>query len=344
MHTGDASSARRVYERLRAEKTLEERARPDGLLVGYPYPNHSQRPGRSADIVDWPPGERDGYVFRDVNTVVNAFHHRNLLEMADLAEALGKSEDAKADLLRAERLKATFNRVLFDEERGLYVDGEGTDHVSLHGNLFPLAFGLVPADRVDTVADYVQSRGLACSVYAAQYLLEALYASGRADAALELMTMEGARSWQNMLAVGSTITLEAWDDRFKPNQDWNHAWGAAPANAITRFLLGVRPLTAGYQRMLIEPQPGSLTFARGRVPTIRGPVELSIEQEPGVSMRLDVTVPGNTEPELRLRVPPGKVVRTLSVDGAPGRHELRDGFAVVEGIASGTHTVEIAFE
>jgi hypothetical protein len=41
--------------------------------------------------------------------------------------------------------------------------------------------------------------------------------------------------------VGATITLEAWDDRFKPNQDWNHAWSAAPANLIPGRLMGITP-------------------------------------------------------------------------------------------------------
>ncbi len=28
-----------------------------------------------------------------------------------------------------------------------------------------------------------------------------------------------------MVDTGATITWEAWDQKYKPNQDWNHAWG-----------------------------------------------------------------------------------------------------------------------
>jgi len=58
---------------------------------------------------------------------------------------------------------------------------------------------------------------MACSVYGAQYLLEALYNAGEAEHALNLMTSESKRSWMNMLYMGSTMTTEAWDEYYKPN-------------------------------------------------------------------------------------------------------------------------------
>jgi hypothetical protein len=75
-----------------------------------------------------------------------------------------------------------------------------------------------------------------------------------------------------MVESGTTITWEAWDQRNKPNQDWNHAWGAAPANLLLRFVLGVQPLAPGWSRVSIRPNPGTLKSADGKVPTPRGPV------------------------------------------------------------------------
>ena len=129
---------------------------------------------------------------------------------------------------------------------------------------------------------------MACSVYAAQYPLEALFENGDGDAALALMTASTDRSWKHMLESGTTITWEAWDQKFKPNQDWNHAWGAAPANLLPRFVLGVQPLTPGWRRALIRPHPGSLTRAEGNVPTPRGPVRVSWTRGTGFRMTLDL--------------------------------------------------------
>jgi alpha-L-rhamnosidase len=80
------------------------------------------------------------------------------------------------------------------------------------------------------------------------------------------MTASGDRSWGHMVNSGTTITWEAWDSRYKPNQDWNHAWGAAPANLLPRFVLGVQPLTPGWKQALVRPNPGLLAGANGRVP------------------------------------------------------------------------------
>ena len=56
-----------------------------------------------------------------------------------------------------------------------------------------------------------------------------------------------------MLDVGSTITMEAWAAKYKPNLDWNHAWAAAPANIVPRYVLGVRPLSPGSQKPPSRP-------------------------------------------------------------------------------------------
>lgn len=41
--------------------------------------------------------------------------------------------------------------------------------------MFPIVFSLVPPQYQPRIADYLVSRGMDCSVYAAQFLLDALY-------------------------------------------------------------------------------------------------------------------------------------------------------------------------
>ena len=112
---------------------------------------------------------------------------------------------------------------------------------------------------------------MACSVYGAQYLMEALYKAGEADYALDLMTATHDRSWYNMIKIGATITLEAWDMKYKPNADWNHAWGAAPANIIPRCMWGIQPKTAGFGVVEIKPQMGKLRNSSIVLPTMLDP-------------------------------------------------------------------------
>ena len=224
-YTGDLELAARFYEPLK-DKTLMELRDPNGLItsensdgkfmrkLGFKNPKDTM-----SDIVDWPPpnwqgnpdvpGERDGYVFERYSTVINALYYENMRIMSALARALGKTDEALEFELRAAEAKRAVNTLLWDESRGRYKDGLDTDHASLHANMFPLAFGMVPEVRQASVVAHVRSRGNAASVYGAQYLLDGLYRAGESQYALDLMRSTGLRSWYNMIREGSTVTMEA---------------------------------------------------------------------------------------------------------------------------------------
>lgn len=330
MHTGDAEWLAARYESLKP-KLLPGRAREDGLLVS----NDAQI--KRDDIVDWPVGERDGYVFKPVNTVVNAFHVRSLTLMADLADALGKEAEAADFRARETKARAAFNGKLLDASRGRYRDGEGTDHASQHASLFPLAFGLVPAENRAAVTSWVAERGMACSVYAAQYLLEGLFENGAEKRALDLMAAPGDRSWKHMLESGTTITWEAWDQKYKPNQDWNHAWGAAPANLLPRYVIGARALKPGWNRIEIRPFPAGLRNAEGKVPTPRGPVRVRWSNEGGFT--LSVKLPPDTT--ARLSLPASPASRGVFSNNKPVPATRKDGRWLLDTDATGTATYQV---
>jgi hypothetical protein len=343
--TGDIALSSRNYEALK-KKLLMEKARQDGLL-------------RALAIVDWPSAERDGYnevegvnnpgaqqqVGPEINTVVNAFYYHSLRKMAVIAQATGHQADATLFQTKAKQVYNAFNSTFFDRARGVYLDGEGAKHASLHANMFALAFDLVPSQHQKTVADFVQSRGMACSVYGAQYLLEALYHAGKADYALQLMTSHSDRGWWHMIELGSTMTLEAWDAKYKDNLTWNHAWGAVPANIISRYVLGVRPLEPGYKQILIAPQPGTLQWFQGKVPTARGPVLVNYRSgKSGGRERLEINVPAGTTARVLLPNKAEKRPKTVQVwaDGKKKAVAVENGAIAIDKIGSGKHVFEFS--
>ena len=349
MYTGNNSSLVHYYDDLKA-KTLIALSDENGFIstsAGKMTPELLRSihfNGQLRDIVDWPHtgilglekeevGEADGFIFTDINTVVNAYHYRALVLMSEIAKAIGKAEDQQYYSNRAARLKRSLNNALFDKKRGVYRDGIGTDHASLHANMFPLVFGLVEERNVPSVLAYIRSRKMACSVYGAQFLLDALYDHHDAAYGLELLTSTSDRSWYNMIGTGSTITTEAWDNKYKPNQDWNHAWGAAPANLIPRKLMGIEPLEPGFRKIRIKPQPATLKSAEIKHPTIRGDVMVRFINTPGQSFRLEVTIPGNTSAEVHL--PYYSKKQKLLLDNQPIAYQRDGDFSVVDNIGSG---------
>ncbi len=309
MYTGNTELIEKYYEPLK-HKTLMELEFDEGLIstsspkltgefmakLGF-----ADTTQRVRDIVDWPQkggfggvvGEDDGFVFKPVNAVINALHYQNMKIMAEFAGLLGKTADQSDFKLRAARVKKSFNEKLYNREKGHYTDGIGTDHGSVHANMFPMAFGMVPDEYKQSVVDHIKSRGMACSVYGSQYLMEAVYNAGEADYGLELMTATHDRSWYNMIKVGSTIAMEAWDMKYKPNSDWNHAWGAAPANIIPRYTWGITPAMPGFERVNIKPQLSRLRNTSVVVPTIRGQIKASYEFVTNRLQKYSIELPAN---------------------------------------------------
>ena len=343
-YTGNTELIEKYYEPLK-HKTLMELRREDGLIssanvtpaimkkLGFKDPAIVLK-----DIVDWPPaqkdtgwklataeGERDGFVFKPINTVINCLYYQNMKIMAEFATALEKSAEATTFELRALQAKQAINEKLFNPATGAYVDGEDTDHSSLHSNMMALAFDVVPTQHKKSVVEFIKSRGMACSVYGSQYLLEALYNAGEADYALELMTAQHDRSWYNMIKIGSTISLEAWDMKYKPNADWNHAWGATPANIIPSYLWGIRPKTAGYSIATIKPQMGSLKSSSIEVPTIKGNIKGTYQFVNRRLQRYTIDIPANMVAEFEISGASNQVVKLNGEDVSTAFGSIRLG-------------------
>jgi alpha-L-rhamnosidase len=311
------------FERLRS--TLAE-------AMGYAYAARRYRE-RSAYL------RTARYQIVPVNTVVNAFHYQALRRMAELAGALGETADARRYAAGASTVKLAMLSTLFDRSTGLFMDGEGSRHASLHANMFPLAFGLVPESARKRVLEFVKSKGMACSVYGAQYLLEALYAAGESDHAFSLLTSPSERGWANMIhGVGSTITLESWNHEVNPGMDWNHAWGAAPANIIPRWVMGIRPTTPGFRSFVVQPRLGPLTTAEISLPTVRGQIDVSVTKTSDGDVDMNVRIPADATARILVPTPEFRPYAML-VNGRPVAG-IRRGHAIDVGrLESGAHEI-----
>ena len=354
LHTGDTSVIRKNYRALQP-KLMTALTMPNGListttgLVTEDFRKSIFFNGEALrDIVDWPQrsealpegGETDGYVFTDYNTVVNAFHYHTLILMETMARTIGDKNEAEQYRKRRVRFYDIFQRQFFDSQRGIYTDGVGTDHASLHANLYPLVFGLVPENRKPGVLEYIKSKGMACGVYSANYLLEGLFDAGEDAAALSLLTSTGDRSWYNMLRVGATMTTEAWDNKYKNNNGWSHAWSSSPAHILPRKLIGIEPTEPGFRRVRIRPQPAGLDWAKAKLPTIRGPIEVAFERQRN-DFQLTVSLPANVVGEVYLPIPEETDSVEVSQNGKVKTGNVVGKYIRLDNVGSGTHVFRL---
>jgi len=313
LYTGNTELIREHYGLLDL-KTLRSMAGPDGLISTKTPPQdttllnaiHYRTFDNKAvlrDITDWPQngnsrlagpayrGETDGFVFCDYNSVVNAFHYRSLQLMSEFARIAGKPKDVEMYRSLAARVRKSFRARFLDPVTGLVRDGDTTRHSALHSNMFALAFGLIEPAEKPRILEYMRSRGMACSVYGSQFLLDALYDNGAAAHAFSLITDRGDRGWYRMLKSGATMALEAWDLVYKPNLDWNHAWGTAALNAITRKIIGMEPVAPGSKRIRIEPRLEGLDSLQARIPFPTGIAGFRFQRKSAGGMTVEVSLP-----------------------------------------------------
>jgi hypothetical protein len=352
LHTGDRSVIARYYEDVKP-KTLLALSGDHHLITTLTGLQTKEvldaihfNGEKLTDIVDWPHnslshtagGETDDYDFKPYNTVVNAFHYRALVLLEQMAKVLDKTDDAQFYHKRAEWVKAAFNEQFADPAKGIYVDGIGSAHASLHANMFALAFGLVPDAYRQTVIDFIKSKGMACGVYGSHYLLEALFDAGEAQYALDLLVSRSDRSWYNMIRVGATMTTEAWDNKYKNNNGWSHAWSSSPAYIIPCKLMGIEPVEPGFGKIRIKPQPARLRQAAVQLPTIRGDVRVAFDNQPGEQFALQVEIPANSVAEVWL--PRIAATYKLTVDDVTAKGTA-DGHFVKVNTGSGKHRLVI---
>jgi len=301
------------------------------------------------DNVDWPQkgsyignekqygGETDGFVYQTYNSVINAFYYHDLLLMYQMAKLLNKNDDAILYETKAKQVYHSFQKIFRDEKSGLIKDGDSTDHSSLHANMFALEFGLVEKTDKEKVIEFIKSRKMACSVYGAQFLLEALFDNNEDAYAIDLLSSTKQRSWYNMIRTGSTITMEAWDKLYKPNLDLNHAWGTAPANIIVRKLFGIEPLSPGGDTIQIKPQMGNLSLAHLSTTLIKGKISISYKKNTKHEL-YDIIIPGAVVANMYLKK--DNHFNRLLIDGkVTNMKSTDDRFIEIKNIKSGKHLI-----
>ncbi|MBM9504276.1 family 78 glycoside hydrolase catalytic domain [Actinacidiphila acididurans] len=329
--TGSLAQVKRMYSALTG-KLLSKQFNPVTGTID-----------ESDAIVDWPAGERDGYVFAARNTILNALSYSNYRDMAAMATALGRTDDAAGYTRTADTLRTTLNSAFWNASKGAYDDGldanmKPTGHFALQASAFPAAFG-VPASEQQYagVAAYMASRGMACGVYCSGFLLQGLYNAGDAQAALDLLTSDSTNSWRHMIDLGAGATGEAWDPAQKSNMTWSHAWAAAPAYVIPRDMYGVAPTSPGYRTFTVTPQPGDQTYGSVSTPTVKGTVAAAFHKQSGRT-DLGVLVPGNSTATVSVPVTDGDTGDTVYVDGL-ATPATRDNGRLAVAVGVGCHVL-----
>ena len=237
--------------------------------------------------------------------------------MAEIADAIGRAEDAAGYRALHTRIRAAFTSA-FVASDGRITSGTQTAYVlGLHMGVIPdglrdgAAGHLVAAIRD---ADWHLSTGFA----GVSYLLPVLSSHGHTHVAYQLLAQRSLPSWRYMLDNGATTIWERWDALQEPAwNSFNHYALGSVGEWLYRFVLGIdqEPGTAGFDRLLLRPHPGSpLTWARGSWQSVRGTVATSWTRS-GERFTFRALIPPNVTASVR--VPSARAADVRDAAGNP---------------------------
>jgi len=276
MYRGDAVFVRSQVAGTRTSLDwFLQRQRADGLLgkiSWWPFVDWG------ADFVDGvPPQEEDGGSAVMTLQFVEALRYGAALERAfgDVPVA-EKYERAAARAAEAVRTRC------WNEKYGLLADTAAQKHFSQHASILGVWLDVIPAERQKEVLQKILSNSdagfssagdvpamTAATYYFRFYLARAIEHAGMGEEYLKLLG-----PWQTMVGLG----LTTWAESPEPTRSDSHAWSAHPNFDLLRIVAGVRPKSAGFATIAIEPHLGDLKAVKAGMPIPRGMVEVEYKR------------------------------------------------------------------
>ena len=149
------------------------------------------------------------------------------------------------------------------------------------------------------------------------YFIRALADAGRSDVLHRVYSREGKGSYGGILRKGLTSLPETWDAMMDGTQSLNHCMLGHVMEWYYGYVGGIRQPAGsiGWQRVLIAPNPGTLTSAEATVQTPRGRVTCHWRKD-GPKFHLEANIP------------PGVEAEALMPSG--NRHQLSSGLNTIE--------------
>ena len=295
MYRGDAEFVRGQTARTRtALDWFLRRQRADGLL------------GRISwwPFVDWGADFRDGVPPQDEDggsAVMTLQFVEALRYGAELERAFGDASVAEKYEKAAERASRTVRALCWNEKFALLADTPAQKHFSQHANILGVWLDVIPAGRQKEVLAKILSKsdaGIAASgeapamtaatYYFRFYLARAVEHAGMGDGYLKWLA-----PWREMVGLG----LTTWAESPEPTRSDSHAWSAHPNYDFLRIVAGIRPGSAGFEKVVIEPHPGELKEVKAGMPLPQGMVEVEYRRD-GNGWEAKVTLPAGIDGEL----------------------------------------------
>jgi len=223
--------------------------------------------------------------------------------MAEMAEALGKSEDATKYRRLFENIKKAFAKKYILENGYASEDTQTTYALALYFDLFPDDLAKKGAARL---AEKIEKNGFkfATGFLGTKHVMLALSKYGYNDLAFKLYQQKEYPSWGYSVENGSTSIWERWNSYTKDdaeNSDLNanmnsfshYAFGSV-AEWMFLHAAGIDTEDSGYRNIIIKPAISKeMNFIKGSYKSINGTISTAWNWK-GNKLIMNIEIPANT--------------------------------------------------
>jgi alpha-L-rhamnosidase len=285
---GDTSLVAKHWASMEAWMNYITSVNPNGLWLNR----------RNNDFGDWLSINAD----TPKEVLATAYYAHDAQLMAQMAAAIGHTEDAEKYNALLNKIKAAFDTAYVQSDGTVHGDTQTSYLVALHWNLLPDNLKPLAAQHL---ADAIHRNNdhLSTGFVGVGYLCPTLTDNGLNDIAYKLLLTDTFPSWGFSVRQGATTIWERWDG-WTPDKgfqdpgmnSFNHYSLGSVSEWLYRYVAGIDGDTShpGFEHILLHPHPGpGLTSVDSSFNSIRGLIVSQWKEDNG-SFDWNFTIPANT--------------------------------------------------
>ncbi|MFA6816016.1 MAG: family 78 glycoside hydrolase catalytic domain [Lentisphaeria bacterium] len=236
----------------------------------------------------------------EIQAPQNLYIYEMLSSYIKIMHALGNLSEVERMTPIRDTLGKAIENYFWNEKEGCYWTRQQPGfHLHKHIQYLMLAFDLVPESKKARVFSALRSTKLTELTFSPLlYQMNGLLKQSSTEQEYAVKKINDV--YKKMLNKGATTFWETEDgaSAFSDAGSLCHAWSSIHIYYYGAFVLGVRPLTAGFKKFEVKPYAGKLNYAKGTVPTPAGNIQIEWRKTPQNTLIVSVQYPTGLTPKI----------------------------------------------
>jgi len=239
-------------------------------------------------FIDWYlPKGGNSPVNKEGNSAILTLNYAyTLSNAAEIFSWLGYKEKATFYRNQSRKYAEITRKLCFDKERGLYADNPAKTFYDQRASILAVLCGAHTEKEnqalMENLLDKETQFESKANLFYYFYLFEAMRKTGTGNFSEQL------QPWQAIIDMGMSGTPEKRIEQHPRSEI--HPWTAHPVHYYFSVAAGIKPLTPGFQKIEIKPNPGDLKNINASYPTKHGIINVQLNFDSGTG-KGSITLP-----------------------------------------------------